>query len=210
MLKLAYSFFAALLLSALHSNAIAAETVTVVMNTDAGDITLELYPKAAPVTTANFLKYVDTHRYDNKASFYRTVRMNNQTQNTIKIEVIQGGFGVEESDLLFKPIAHETTKTSGILHKDGVVSMARLEPGSATSEFFICINDQPGLDFGGERNPDGRGFASFGKVVIGMDVVRQIQNMRTDAPEGQELEYTSGQMLIEPVVIHQIYRVQDK
>ena len=210
MLKLVHSLFAGLLLSALQSNAIAAEKVTVVMSTNAGDITLELYPEAAPVTVANFLRYVDAKRYDNQASFYRTVRMDNQAQNKIKIEVIQGGLGVEESDLMFAAIAHETTKTSGILHKNGVISMARLEPGSATSEFFICINDQPGLDFGGERNPDGLGFASFGKVVNGMDVVRQIQNMKTDAPEGQELEYTSGQILIEPVMIYQIYRTQDK
>ena len=209
MLKLAYSFFAAILFSALQNNAVATETISVVMRTNVGDITLQLYPEAAPVTVANFLKYVDAHRYDNKASFYRTVRMDNQAQNDIKIEVIQGGIGMEESDLLFAPIAHETTNTSGILHKDGVISMARLQPGTATSEFFICINDQPELDFGGERNPDGQGFASFGKVVNGMDIVRHIQTMRTDLPEGQELEYTSGQMLSEPVVIQQISRIQD-
>ena len=210
MLKLVHSLFAVLLFSALQSNAITAETVTVVMSTNAGDITLELYPEAAPITVANFLKYVDAHRYDNKASFYRTVRMDNQAQNNIKIEVIQGGLGMEESDLMFEAIAHETTKTSHILHKDCVLSMARLPPNSTTSEFLICRNNQPGLDFGGERNPDGLGFASFGKVVNGMDVVLQIQNMRTDAPEGQELDYTSGQMLVEPVMIYQIYRIQDK
>lgn len=208
MLKLTCSFFAALLFSVLQSNVLAAETVMVVMHTNAGDITLELYPEAAPVTVANFLKYVDAHSYDNKASFYRTVRMDNQAQNTVKIEVIQGGLGVQESNLSFAPIAHESTQTSGILHKDGIISMARLQPGSATSEFFISINDQPGLDFGGQRNPDGQGFASFGKVVHGMDIVHQIQNMSTDLPEGQELEYTSGQMLIEPVMIQQISRIQ--
>ena len=210
MLKLVYSLFATLLFSAFQSSAMATETLTVVMRTSAGDITLELYPDAAPVTVANFLKYVDAQQYDNKSSFYRTVRMDNQAQNNIKIEVIQGGLGMEESNLSFAPIAHETTKTSGILHKDGVISMARLEPGSATSAFFISINDQPGLDFGGMRNPDGQGFASFGKVVNGMDVVQRIQNMKTDLPEGLELEYTSGQILIEPVVIHQISRIPTK
>ncbi len=210
MLKLVYSLFATLLFSAFQSSAMASETLTVVMRTSAGDIILELYPDAAPVTVANFLKYVDAQQYDNKSSFYRTVRMDNQAQNNIKIEVIQGGLGMEEPDLSFEPIAHETTKFSGILHKDGVISMARLEPGSATSEFFISINDQPGLDFGGMRNPDGQGFASFGKVVNGMDVVRRIQNMKTDLPEGLELEYTSGQILIEPVVIHQISRIPTK
>jgi peptidyl-prolyl cis-trans isomerase A (cyclophilin A) len=73
------------------------------------------------------------------------------------------------------PIAHETTTQTGILHKDGVISMARLEPGTATSEFFICVGDQPELDFGGKRNPDGQGFAAFGRVIKGMEVVRRIQ-----------------------------------
>ena len=209
MSKLACSLVAALLLSAFHSNVAAAETVAVVMNTSAGDITLELYPEAAPITVENFLRYVDGQHFDNKASFYRTVRMDNQAQNKIKIEVIQGGLGMEEPDELFKPIAHETTQSSGILHTDGVISMARLDPGTASSEFFICINDQPELDFGGQRNPDGQGFATFGKVVRGMDVVRAIQNMKTDMPEGGELEYTSGQMLIEPVVVEKVSRVQN-
>jgi len=134
--------------------------------------------------------------------------MDNQAQNKIKIEVIQGGLGMEVPDLPFEPIAHETTQTSGILHKDGVISMGRLEPGTATSEFFICINDQPELDFGGDRYPDGQGFATFGKVVKGMDIVRAIQAMKTDMPENEELEYTSGQMLIEPVIIKKISRVK--
>jgi peptidyl-prolyl cis-trans isomerase A (cyclophilin A) len=207
MYKFVNSLIVALLLSAFHSNAATAETVMVVMNTTAGDITLELYPEAAPVTVENFLKYVDGKHYDNEASFYRTVRVDNQAQNKIKIEVIQGGLEMEVPNLAFEPIAHETTRTSGILHKDGVISMARLEPGTATSEFFICINDQPELDFGGERYPDGQGFATFGKVVKGMDVVRTIQGMKTDMPEGEELEYTSGQMLIERVVIQKITRV---
>lgn len=210
MSRLVCSLFLALLLSTVNSNSVAAETVMVVMSTSAGDITLELYPDAAPVTVENFLKYVEGKHYDNEASFYRTVRMDNQAQNKIKIEVIQGGLGMEVPDLPFGPIVHETTKTSGILHKDGVISMGRLEPGTATSEFFICINDQPELDFGGERYPDGQGFATFGKVVKGMDVVRTIQAMKTDMPEGEELEYTSGQMLIEPVVIHKISRLLPK
>ena len=87
--------------------------------------------------------------------------------------------------------------------------MARSEPGSAASEFFICINDQPELDFGGGRNPDGKGFAAFGKVIAGMDVIRAIQNMKTDSPADGELEYTSGQILLKPVMIRQISRLAD-
>ncbi|MCJ7679342.1 MAG: peptidylprolyl isomerase, partial [Candidatus Aminicenantes bacterium] len=73
------------------------------------------------------------------------------------------------------PIGHETTETTGVKHEDGVISMARSEPGTASSEFFICINAQPELDFGGKRNPDGQGFAAFGRVIEGMDIVRKIQ-----------------------------------
>ena len=204
------SLLATLLLTMLQSNVEAGETVQVLMQTSAGDITLELYPDAAPVTVANFLKYVDAKRYDNNANFYRTVRMDNQAQNNIKIEVIQGGLGMEDSSLSFTPIAHESSKDSGILHTNGAISMARLDPGSAASEFFICINDQPALDFGGQRNPDGLGFAAFGKVIAGMDVVKLIQAMNTDMPEQQALEYTSGQILTEPVLINKVKRLSSQ
>jgi len=183
------------------------------MKTSAGDIRIELYPEAAPVTVENFLKYVDGGYYKN-ARFYRVVRMDNQAQNNIKIEVIQGGLGMAElgmdvPDLPFEPIAHETTQITGILHRDGVISMGRLEPGSAASEFFICINDQPELDFGGQRNPDGQGFAAFGQVVGGMETVRLIQGMSTKMPPAEQLEYTSGQILLDPVVIFEISRTGD-
>jgi peptidyl-prolyl cis-trans isomerase A (cyclophilin A) len=193
-------------LATMFATANAGETVTVIMSTSAGEVELELYPEVAPITVDNFLKIVDAGLY-RKGRIYRVVRMDNQAQNNIKIEVIQGGLEDEEPVSALEPIAHETTETTGILHKDGVISMARLEPGTATSEFFICVNDQPDLDFGGQRNPDGQGFAAFGKVVSGMDVVREIQNMKTDAPPPGELEYTSGQMLIDPVIIHEIKRL---
>jgi peptidyl-prolyl cis-trans isomerase A (cyclophilin A) len=187
-------------------SALAAEVVTVQMQTSAGNITLELYPDAAPLTVANFLNYVGGHFYD-QGSFYRAVRTDNQAQNNIRIEVIQGGLNQESEDLPFEPIAHETTADTGIRHTNGVISMARLQPGTASSEFFICINDQPELDFGGMRNPDGQGFAAFGRVVSGMNVVRAIQQMKTDTPPTDALEYTSGQILLEPVRIEQVTRL---
>jgi peptidyl-prolyl cis-trans isomerase A (cyclophilin A) len=95
------------------------------------------------------------------------------------------------------PIHHETTNKTGIKHEDGTLSMARLEPGTASSEIFICINDQPELNFGGKRNPDGQGFAAFGKVVSGMDIVRQVQSK----PEKE-------QMLVKPVKVNSIKRVK--
>ncbi len=90
--------------------------------------------------------------------------------------MIQGGLKDNDHPQSLPIIIHETTAQTGILHKDGTISMARNEPGAASSEFFICINDQPQLDFGGRRNPDGQGFAAFGRVVEGMDVVRKIQS----------------------------------
>ena len=148
----------------------------VLMETNLGLICLELYPDKAPITVANFLRYVDENRYKD-AHFYRVVHMGNQPNNDVKIQVIQGGLGFDNHPLELPPIIHETTEETDVRHKDGTISMARLEPGTANSEFFICINDQPDLDFDGKRNPDSQGFAAFGKVVSGMEFVRQIQQL---------------------------------
>ncbi len=154
------------------------------MKTELGNITIELYSQKAPITVSNFIKYIDENRLK-EATFYRTVTLSNQPDNDIKIEVIQGGLYEDEHPQMLAPIQHETTKTTGILHKDGVISLARNEPGTATCEFFICIGDQPSLDFGGGRNPDSQGFAAFGRVINGMDVVYRIQQANAD---GQWLE----------------------
>ena len=148
---------------------------TVTILTEKGDIVVELYPNQAPYTVYNFLKYVDEKRY-NGAAFYRTVTPGNQPDDSIKIEVIQGGLYEDNHPLALPPINHETTKNTGIKHLDGTISMARNEPGTASSEFFICIGDQPELDYGGTRNPDGKGFAAFGRVIKGMAVVRAIHH----------------------------------
>ena len=156
------------------SNSFAQKTTNCLIKTSLGLITIELYPDKAPVTVANFLRYVDAHLYDS-SSFFRAVRLDNQPNNLVKIEVIQGGN--VDSLKQFPPIPMETTEQTGLHHLDGTVSMARGTPASATCSFFICINDQPSLDYGGKRNPDGQGFAAFGKVISGMDVVRKIQNL---------------------------------
>lgn len=148
----------------------------VVIRTELGDMTVELYPDRAPVTARNFLAHVEQGHYVHSV-FYRVVRMDNQPDNQVKIEVIQGGLFHDEVLDTIRPILHESTQETGILHTDGVISMARMQPGSASTEFFICIGDQPSLDYGGKRNPDGQGFAAFGKVVDGMDVARAIQSM---------------------------------
>ncbi len=169
----------------LSSLAFAADpkNVRVLLRTGLGEIELELDPVHAPATTANFLAYVNVGLY-NGGEFHRTVTLRNQPDNNIKIEVVQAGIPPSRRNSSLPPIRLERTNLTGIKHKDSTISMARAEPDSATSDFFICIGDQPDLDYGGRRNPDGQGFAAFGKVIRGMDVVRRIQ---TSPAEGQKL-----------------------
>ena len=171
----------------------AADNSRVLIRTEKGDIVVEVDLDRAPVTAGNFLRYVDADLYDGSV-FHRKVTPANQPNDAVRIEVIQGGMLPEDKS--FPPIAHETTAVTGLKHIDGTISMARSKPGSATSSFFFCINDQPQLDFGGKRNPDGQGFAAFGKVVTGMDVVRAIQALPAQ-----------GQLLAPPVKIISIRRI---
>lgn len=155
-----------------------------VLETDLGNISIELYTDKAPVTANNFIRYIEENRLED-ATFYRSVTPDNQPDNDVLIEVIQGGLYEDEHPMYLDPIEHESTEQTSILHKDGVISMARYGPGSATCEFFICVGDQPSLDYGGMRNSDGQGFAAFGKVVEGMDVVYKIHQSPAN---GQWLE----------------------
>jgi peptidyl-prolyl cis-trans isomerase A (cyclophilin A) len=176
------------------------------ISTTKGNIIVELYAEKAPLTVANFLRYVDEKRYDG-AKFYRVVRMDNQSTSPVKIEVIQGGLQNDSTKML-PPIPQETTNKTGILHVDGAISMARGKPESGASEFFICINAQPELDFGGKRNPDGQGFAAFGKVIKGMEVVKKIQQGVT-GQDGPTNAYSNPmQLLKEPVIIKSARRVK--
>ncbi|HSO87446.1 MAG TPA: peptidylprolyl isomerase [Draconibacterium sp.] len=161
----------------------------VVMKTSLGNITCEIDTVHAPVTAHNFLNHIKLNTYSD-AVFYRVVRMDNQPVSKVKIEVIQGGLYADENIDRQPTIPHETTKVTGLKHLDGTISMARNTPGTASTEFFICVGDQPELDFGGRRNGDGQGFAAFGKVIEGMDVVRKIQ-----------LQKDTSQYLVEPVKI---------
>jgi len=166
----------------------------VTLKTEAGNITVVLDTVNAPITAKNFLKLVKEGTLS-KSCFYRTVRLENQPLNKIKIEVIQGGIYIDSLIEKLPVIAHETTAQSGILHKDGAISMARNQPGTASTEFFICIGDQPELDFGGKRNQDGQGFAAFGKVISGMEIVRVIQQL----PDS--LQYLTKPVLIKEVIV---------
>jgi peptidyl-prolyl cis-trans isomerase A (cyclophilin A) len=170
-------------------------TIQCTIETELGAIVLELFPERAPTTVENFLKYVDGHAYDS-SNFFRVCTSENEKNRSIKIEVIQGGDLPE--NLRLEPIPMESTRKTRIKHTHGTISMARDTPNSAQCDFFICIGKQPELDFGGKRNPDGQGFAAFGRVIKGMDVVLKIQTL-----ENKE------QILLNPVEIISIQRIQE-
>ncbi len=183
------------------------------IDTEFGPIRVDLDEQASPITTTNFLHYVEEGLYDG-GSFHRTVRMDNQGNENLpkrkdvddegaplpndqeKIEVIQATINEERHEELGDPIPLERTSETGLRHVDGTISMARTTPDSAVADFFICIGDQPALDFGGMRNADGQGFAAFGHVIEGMDIVRTIQEQPA---EGQHLdpEVTINRIVIE-------------
>lgn len=168
----------------------------VVIETKYGQIEIELYIDRAPKTAGAFLSYVDSGFYEN-TSFYRVLNVNNQPSNAPKTEILQGGLWRTKNDKArsIPGIPHESTGTTGIKHKDGIISVARLAPGTANAEFFICIDDQPGLDEGGENVEDRQGYAAFGKVIKGMSVVRKIY-----------LQNDRNQYLDPPVAIYNISR----
>jgi len=171
-----------------------AKLVRVLIQTEKGEIEVELDAARAPVTVANFLRYVDGNFYDG-GRFHRTVKPDNQPDNKVKIQVVQAGINPARAKEELPPIKLERTHDTKLAHKDGTLSMARDGPDTATSDFFLCLGDQPELDFGGKRNPDGQGFAAFGRVIKGMEVVKKIQA----AP-------AEGQGLMPPVKVLKMMR----
>ena len=169
----------------------------VAIDTSMGRIVVALDRTHAPVTTANFLHYVDTHRYDGEI-FYRAMHYGDSGG------MIQGGIK-SDGRKLFKPIAHESTATTGLKHVAGTISMARLAPGTATADFFILTTDIPGFDAGAPGgDPDG--FAAFGHVVEVMDVVNRIFASPVSPTKGEGV--MKGQMLDPPVKIIKAARLK--
>ena len=176
------------------------DTVRVALNTAAGTIVLDLDHKRAPLSTANFVRYVDQKRFDGIV-FYRVMKLAWGAQPN---GLIQAGARGDPKRVL-KPIAHEPTSATGVLHKAGTISMARLAPGTATADFSIMMSDMPGLDAG--ANPgDPAGYAAFGQVVEGMDVVRRIFDMTTSATRGEG--FMKGQLLEREVKVLTARRVK--
>lgn len=163
----------------------------VVLETSAGRIVIEVDDRAAPITGANFLKYVDEGRLDG-TTFYRAMR------SAPGMGLVQGGTNNDPARLLL-PIAHEPTTQTGLSHVDGAVSMARFDPGTATGDFFVSVGATPSYDAGRPFSIDAHGFAVFGKVVEGMEVVRAILAAPTSPTEGEG--FMRGQMLDPRIVI---------
>ena len=194
---LAYKLFAAALLAAAPLGAQQPGIIRVLIETDRGNISVALDSAHAPISVTNFLRYVDGGAYTS-GRFHRAVTMANQPNDSVKIQVIQGGANpMRDSTLRFPPIELERTSVTGLRHRDGTLSMARAGANTATSDFFICIGDQPSLDFAGHRNLDGQGFAAFGQVTGGMEVVRAIQ-----------ASPVAAQSLTPPITIKRIIRTR--
>jgi peptidyl-prolyl cis-trans isomerase A (cyclophilin A) len=174
--------------------------VVVVFETELGAITMEVDVARAPVTAANFLKYVDGKFYDNGV-INRSVRPDNTIRHDVEIQVIQFQSDRSRSQEMFPAIPLERTSVTGLKHVNGALSMARGGPDSAKASFSIMIGDQPELDFAGKRNPDGQGFAVFGRVVSGMDVVKKIQQSKTGTTGAYQTE-----TLDPPIKVIKAYR----
>jgi peptidyl-prolyl cis-trans isomerase A (cyclophilin A) len=175
------------------------QNAVVVFETEKGTIEVEVDARA-PATAANFLKYVDAGFYDG-GSVNRAVRPDNTVRHDVEIQVIQFQIDSARRRDQFPPIALERTSVTGLKHVDGALSMARLGPDTATGSFSIVIGDQPEMDFGGRRNADGQGFAVFGRVIRGMDVVKAIQA----SPTGSKGPY-GPESLEPPINVLKAYR----
>jgi peptidyl-prolyl cis-trans isomerase A (cyclophilin A) len=174
--------------------------VVVVFETAKGTIEIEVDAARAPITAANFLRYVDNRFYDG-GTVNRAVRPDNTVRHDVEIQVIQFQIDAAREAQAFPPIPLERTSVTGIRHVDGTVSMARNGPDTATGSFSIVIGDQPSMDFGGRRNPDGQGFAAFGRVVRGLDVVKAIQA----SPTGRTGAYGT-ESLSPPIAVVKAHR----
>jgi peptidyl-prolyl cis-trans isomerase A (cyclophilin A) len=186
----------ALLLGLLTTPAIAARPARVRLETSMGSIVIELDTRHAPITAANFLRYVDAGWFDG-TTFYRAAR----SDGAPKTGLVQGGVN-HNMVHTFPPIRHEPTNVTGLHHVEGTISMARNDPGTAMGDFFIVIGDgRSYLDASGEYV----GYAAFGHVISGMDVARRILAMPT-WPGGWSAE-TIGQSIKAPPKIISAKRV---
>ncbi|WP_309628091.1 peptidylprolyl isomerase [Brevundimonas sp.] len=187
-IKRAVAALAATMLASASPALAQSDQPLVILHTAQGDVILRLDAEHAPITTCNFLRYVQEGRYAG-GGFFRTV-VAETNDNPNPIDVIQAATTAGSDDPGLGPIPLERTIDTGVRHTGGAISMARDGPDTATSSFFIVTSDTPALDFGGGRNPDGQGFAAFGRVISGMEIIHAIHS----APAEDE-------QLVSPVVI---------
>lgn len=166
------------------------------IDTSYGEIEVELYPAKAPKTVAAFLSYVDSGFYTN-STFYRVVLLEGMSANA-NVGLVQGGIWQtnDKHHANVPGIEHESTQQTGLSHTTGTISLARTTPGTASTEFFICIGDQTQFNYGNTNPADGQGFAAFGKVIKGMQVVRSIQQQKKQ-----------GESFTEKIIIKEIRRM---
>ena len=169
--------------------------IPVQLTTELGVIELAVHREQAPASAGYFLADVRNGLYDG-TSFFRIVTLTNQrvVERARRIAVIQGGLRHQREDLA-PVIPHETTAMTGLKHLKGTVSLARFAPGAVYHSFFICLRDEPALDFGGARHPDGQGFAAFGRVVEGFEVVQRIY------ARAEEAEYLENEIAIRRAIV---------
>lgn len=166
--------------------------------TDLGDVVIGIFARRAPASSKAFLAEVESGHYD-AGVFFRTVRKDNDNSEP-NIEVVQAGVSDAAGEMDRDPVAHEDTSRTGLRHVDGAISLPRAAIGTTTAaSFFVSIGDQPALDFGGKRNPDGQGFAVFAKVICGMEIVRKIHQLPAAGESPSPV--MKGQVLTHPVII---------
>ena len=186
-------------LCAAASPVLAQDVVRVAIRTSKGPITAELYAAKAPLTVKNFLRYADARLLD-KSTFYRVSHVPNAPDKGL----VEGGLRGDPKKVL-KPVAHESTAKTGLTHKDGTLSMARRNPGTATADFFVVVGDQTGFDADPTGENDKDGFAAFGQITEGMDVIHAIFAAPLSRNAG--VGAMKGEMLSPPVQIISVRRL---
>ena len=199
------AFFTSLCLFISVNGLALAERPHAVIKTSLGEFAVELRTDAAPISAQNFIDHALAGHYDG-GSFYRSVRDDNEREGVEPMHLIQGGAGWDKYEA-FEGIPHEPTTQTGLSHIRGAISLGRFDPGTATSEFFIMVHDYPGLDAGpGTRNPDEQGYAVFGQVISGMEIVESIWGQPTgdtSGPDGFQAQWLPEAVTIETIEINQ-------
>ncbi len=185
-----------------------AHVIKAVIETNYGDINIELYPEPAPISVANFVNYAQNRHYKN-SSFYRVTNNSVMASGACCTNFVQGGrLGMVMEKTVpeikraaanspYAPIAHEDNAMTGLLNSKGAIGLARFEAGSAISEFYISLTDNPSMDYGNKGRPDGLGYAVFGRVVSGLNILAKLQDQKIS----EKPSIFTGQMLVDPLII---------